>query len=132
MQIILSYLVLFCAALFLTGFTWNFGNDTSCKEAMDLLKQLETPSDEAQVRQTETRILSLCPDGAAGHYVTALQYDRVGNVDGAIGEYRKALREERFFPQASGNLGLLYAKKGMNDDASVELARGLSSIPNPR
>ena len=41
-------------------------------------------------------------------------------------------KQEKSFPLANGNLGLLYAQKGMNDEASVELARGLSSRPNPK
>jgi len=130
MQILRTYVALLCAALLLTGFSWGFGKDT-CKEAMELVEKLETQRDETLQRQTEARIQSLCPDGAAGHYITALQFERIGNVDGAISEYRKALQLERTFPLASGNLGLLYAQKGLNDEASVELARGLSAVPNP-
>lgn len=130
MKIFRTYGALLCAALLLTGFSWGFGNDT-CKEAMELVGKLDALRDETQQRQTEAKILSLCPDGGAGHYITALQFERVGNVDGAISEYRKALQQERSFPLASGNLGLLYAQKGLNDEASVELARGLSSVPNP-
>jgi len=131
MTIIRSYMALLCAVLLLTGFSWGFGGDT-CKNALDQVGKLDALRDETQLRQAEAKILADCPDGAAAHYVTALQFERVGNVDGAIEEYRKALRLERDFPLASGNLGLLYAQKGMNDDASVELARGLSVIPNPK
>lgn len=131
MPTIRSYMALLCAALFLTGFSWGFGGDT-CKDALELVGKLNTLRDETQLRQAEAKVLSICPDGAAAHYITALQYERVGNADAAIGEYRKALQLERVFPLASGNLGLLYAQKGMNDDASVELAQGLSAIPNPK
>ena len=130
MQILRTHAALLCAALLLTGFNWGFGNET-CREAMELVGKLDTLRDETQQRQTEAKILSICPDGGAGHYITALQFERTGNVDGAIAEYRKALQQERSFPLASGNLGLLYAQKGLNDEASVELARGLSSVPNP-
>ncbi len=131
MPMIRSYLALLCAVFMLTGFTWGLGPD-KCPSALELTGKLETLRDEAKVRQAEAEIPSLCPDGAAGHYVTALQFERVGNLDGAIAEYRKALQLERSFPLASGNLGLLYAQKGMNDEASVELARGLASISNPK
>ena len=131
MPMIRTYLALPCAVLMLTGFTWGFGAD-KCPKALELTGKLEQLSDEAQIRKTEADILSLCPDGAAGHFVTALQFERAGNLDGAIAEYRKASPLERSFPLASGNLGLLYAQKGMNDEASVELARGLSSISNPK
>lgn len=126
-----KHLLLLSAATLLTGFTWGFGSDP-CKEAIELAGGLETQRDEVLLRQTEAKILSLCPDGGAGHFVSALQLERVGNLDGAISEYRKALQQEQAFPQASGNLGLLYAQKGMNDEASVELARGLASTSNPR
>lgn len=131
MPMIRTYLALPCALLMLTGFTWGFGAD-KCPEALQLTGKLEQLRDESQIRQAEANILSLCPDGAAGHFVNALQYERVGNQDGAIAEYRKALQLERSFPLASGNLGLLYAQKGMDDEASVELARGLASIANPK
>jgi tetratricopeptide (TPR) repeat protein len=132
MRKILTYFMLLCATILLTGFSWGFGSDDPCKNALELAGTLESIRDEVQIRQTEARILSLCPDGGAGHFVSALQQERVGNIDGAISEYRKALQQERSFPLASGNLGLLYTQKGMNDEASVELARALSSHPAPR
>ncbi len=131
MTLIRSYMALLCAVLLLTGFSWGFGGD-SCSNALDQVGKLDALRDETQLRRAEAKIVADCPDGAAAHYVTALQFERAGNVDGAIEEYRKALRLERDFPLASGNLGLLYAQKGMNDDASVELARALSSTPNPK
>lgn len=130
MRILRIYLVLTCAVLLLTGFSWSLGNDP-CKEALEMTGSLEGVQDEAQMRQTEAKIISLCPDGAAAHYVNALQLERVGNIDGAIAEYRKALRQDASFARASGNLGLLYAQKGMDDEASVELSRGLSTHQNP-
>jgi len=132
MQKLSTYFMLLCATLLLTGFSWGFGSSDPCRNALELTGTLESIHDAVQARQTEARILTLCPDGGAGHYVSGLQLERVGNFDGAISEYRKARQQERSFPLASGNLGLLYAQKGMNDDASVELARGLSSRPNPR
>jgi len=132
MQKLLTYFMLLCATLLLTGFSWGFGSSDPCRNALELAGSLEGLRDEVQVRQTEARILSLCPDGGAGHFVSGLQLERVGNLDGAISEYRKALQQEKTFPLASGNLGLLYAQKGMNDEASVELARGLASHPSPR
>ena len=132
MRKLLTYIMLLCATTLLTGFSWGFGNDDPCKNALDLAGSLDNIRDEVQARQTEARILSLCPDGGAGHYVSGLQLERVGNLDGAISEYRKALQQEKEFPLASGNLGLLYAQKGMNDEASVELSRGLFPRANPK
>ena len=130
MKILNTYLLLLSATLLLTGFNWGFGSD-SCKEALESAASLDTIRDEAQRRQIEAKIIVQCPDGAASHFVTALQQERVSNFDGAIEEYRRTLQQAPSFARASGNLGLLYAQKGMNDEASVELARGLSSIPSP-
>lgn len=130
MHILRTYLTLTCATLLLTGFSWGFGTDP-CKEALEKAASLEEIQDDAQMRQAEADTIAMCPDGAAAHFVTALQLQRVGNLDGAVAEYRKALRQERSFARASGNLGLLYAQKGMNDEASVELSRGLSAVQNP-
>jgi tetratricopeptide (TPR) repeat protein len=131
MQILRSYGFLLCAVLLLCGFSWGVFGD-SCKEAQSLADSLETARDDVQLRQTEAKILALCPDGAAGHYVNALMLERVGNVDGAINEYRQALRQDNSFAKASGNLGLLYAQLGRNSEASVELTRGLASSSNPK
>ncbi|BCS55672.1 tetratricopeptide repeat protein [Geobacter sp. SVR] len=130
MRKILSYCLVLSAVLFLCGFKWGFGGN-ACKDAMETVRQMENSSENGP-RQKEAEVLSLCPDGAPGLYVAALQLERVGNVDGAINLYRKALQQQPSFPLASGNLGLLYAQKGMQDEASVQLARGLSSVSNPR
>ncbi|NVN89070.1 MAG: tetratricopeptide repeat protein [Desulfuromonadales bacterium] len=131
MRMIRSYCLLLCSVLLLCGFNWGVFGD-SCKEAQSLVDSLETARDEVQLRQTEAKIQALCPDGAAGHYVSALMLERVGNVDGAINEYRQALRQESTFAKASGNLGLLYAQQGRNSEASVELTRGLAASSNSK
>ena len=130
MKILKTYLLLASATLLLTGFNWGFGSDP-CKEALETAGTLHTIRDDALLRQTEAKIISQCPSGAAARFVTALQQERISNFDRAIEEYRRALQQLPSFARASGNLGLLYAQKGMNDEASVELARGLASIQNP-
>src|SRR6266702_23801 len=111
MKILQTYPLLLCAALLLTGFSWGLGTDP-CKNALEIAATLDTSRNEALVRKDEEKIIAQCPDGAAAHFVGAL-------------------RQAPSFARASGNLGLLYARKWMNDEASVELARGLSSISNP-
>lgn len=118
------------ATLLLTGFI-NWSLDP-CKDAMEMANSLSAIKDDQQLRQKEAKILALCPDGGAAHFVTALQLERIGNLDGAVSEYLKALRKEKTFPPANGNLGLIYLQKGLLDEASVELARGLASNPDPR
>jgi tetratricopeptide (TPR) repeat protein len=125
-----SYVLLLCATTLLTGFSWGFNADP-CKEALEAAGSLDSIKDDALMRQTEAKIITQCPDGAGAHFVTALQQERVSNFDGAMDEYRRALQQAPSFGRASGNLGLLYAKKGMNDEASVELSRGLATEKNP-
>ena len=122
--------MLLSASLLLTGFSWGLNNDP-CKKAVNMAASLENGQDDGSKRQVEAEILVQCPDGGAAHFISALQLERAGNIDGAIGEYRKALQQEPAFARASGNLGLLYAQKGMNDEASVALARGLATVQNP-
>lgn len=130
MKILKTYLLLMSAALLLTGFSWGFGSEP-CKEALNIADKLGSIRDEEQLRLAEAGIVAQCPDGAAAHFVAALQLERVSNFDGAIEEYRRALAQAPAFARASGNLGLLYARKGMNNEASVELTRGLASISDP-
>src|SRR6185369_3624290 len=128
MNILKTCLLLLGAALLLTGFSW--GSDP-CKSALDSAGTLDNIRDEAKKRQAEAKIVSQCPDGAAAHFVNALQQERVSNFDGAIEEYRRTLQQAPSFARASGNLGLLYARKGMNDEASIELTRALASVSDP-
>jgi tetratricopeptide (TPR) repeat protein len=131
MRTIRSYAALLSAVLLLCGFDWGFSGDT-CKEAQKLADSLDSARDDASLRQAEARILAICPDGAPGHYVSALTLERIGNVEGAIKEYRQALQLNPQFAKASGNLGLLYAQTGRNNEATVELSRGLAASSNPR
>ncbi len=130
MKILKTYLLLLSAALLLTGFTWGFTKEP-CKEALETAVTLDSITNESEMRLLEAKIITQCPDGAAGHFVNALQQERIGNTDNAIEEYRRTLLKEPAFGRASGNMGLLYAQKGMNDEASVELTRGLSTAPSP-
>ena len=130
MHLLRTCLLLTLAILLLCGFSWNFGGDP-CKDSLEKAASLSSLRDDTAIRQTEAKILSQCPDGAAAHYVTALQLERVGNMDGAIASYRKSLQQDSTFGRASGNLGLLYFRKGMTDEASVELAKGLSQVQDP-
>ena len=130
MKILQTYPLLLGAALLLTGFSWGINPD-QCKDALEVAATLHTVRDEAQMRQIEAKIIVQCPDGGAAHFVKALQYERISNFDGAIEEYLRTLQYSPSFARARGNLGLLYARKGLNDEASVELTRGLSSISDP-
>ncbi len=126
-----TVLPLLAGAFFLlTGFSWNFGGD-KCKDALELANRLPGVSDDATRTREEAQILADCPEGAAAQFVQGLQAERVGNIDGAIASYRRSLQKEPGFAAASGNLGVLYLQKGLVDDATVALTKGLSgqSVP---
>ena len=126
-----TVLPLLAGAFFmLTGFSWNFGGD-KCKDALEAANKLSGVSDDATRTRDEAQILSECPDGAAAQFVQALQAERAGNIDGAIAAYRRGLQKEPGFTAASGNLGLLYLQKGLQDDAAVALTKGLSGLSVP-
>ena len=126
-----TVLPLLAGAFFLlTGFSWNFGGDR-CKDALELANKLPAYSDDAARTKDEAQILSSCPDGAAAQFVQGLQAERSGNIDGAIAGYRRALQKEPGLAVASGNLGLLYLQKGLQDDAAVALTKGIAGQPLP-
>ena len=103
-KVISGFLMLTAAALLLTGFSWgSFGfSGNACKEALDAAGKLENISDASQRRQAEDDILSKCPDGAAANFVAAQRLERVGNLEGAISEYRKAQLKDRAFRPPAG------------------------------
>lgn len=116
---------LLAVTLFATGFTWPFPSADGCKDAKKLISEL--PPNDPKQKETEARVMELCPTGPAGHYLKGLQFERAGSVDAAVAEYRETLRLDPAFYQASGNLGLLHLKKGATEEATAELSAGLKS-----
>ena len=86
-------LLLVPAALLTCGFDWGFGAGDKCGDAKKLVNELTFMKTAADRSSMEARILKLCPEGAAGHYVKALNLEKDGNIDGAaiqIGKRRPA------------------------------------------
>ena len=126
------YLILLILSMGVTcGFNWGFGSTDACTKAKVLLPALAGLSGENRTKQ-EDRILKLCPDGAAGHFVLGLRHERQGEMDEAIGEYRAAVENDETLAEAHGNLGLLLLNKGARDEAAVELTKGLMGKADPR
>lgn len=113
------------------GFNWGFGHADKCGEARKLLPKLTELTGEKAAKQ-ENRILALCPDGGAGHYIQGVRLERQKKPDEAIDEYRVALDDDDSIAEAHGNLGLLLLNKGEKDEAGVELTRGLMGSNDPR
>jgi tetratricopeptide (TPR) repeat protein len=114
-----------------SGFSWGESGD-NCAETTKLLTEYATLTSERDKAVLESKIVKLCPDGAPGRYILGLTYERGENADRAITEYQAAQRLDPTFIKASGNLGLLYLKKGRLDDASVELTKALQQERDPR
>ena len=128
--ILLLHLVL--TALLTCGFDWGFGSSDKCGDAKKLVTELGLQKTDAERATTEERILKLCPEGAAGRYLNAVNLEKSGNIEGAVIQYREVLKEDPAFPQASGNLGLIHLQQGRKDEAAVELSEALKNLADPR
>ena len=124
-------LVLAVLASLSCGFDWTFGLSGKCNQAKKIVSVLEEKKDSVEREQAEKRVLELCGDGAPGHYVKALQRERVSDLDGAIAEYQECLKSDPAFPLASGRLGFAYYLKGMLDEAALELTKALAAKKDP-
>ncbi|HEY5472712.1 MAG TPA: tetratricopeptide repeat protein, partial [Candidatus Limnocylindrales bacterium] len=113
--------------MFTTGFNWPFPAGDSCQNAKKLILELPATASELKKKETEGRVMELCPTGAAGHYLKGLQFERSGHFEAAVTEYREALAIDPEFYPASGNLGLLHLKRGASEEAAVEISAGLKT-----
>ncbi len=122
------YLILIILTMSVTcGFNWGFDD---CTKAKSLIPALSGLSGEKRAKQ-ENRILKLCPDGAAAHFVLGLRHERQGEVDEAVDEYRAAVKDDGTLAEAHRNLGLLLLNRGVRDESAVELTRGLMGKADP-
>ncbi|MGB9082889.1 MAG: tetratricopeptide repeat protein, partial [Desulfuromonadaceae bacterium] len=80
----------------------------------------------------EDTVLKACPNGAAGLFIKALHTEKASNSHAAITLYRAALAKDTSIAEAHGNLGLLLLERGQDEEASVELTRGLLGRSDPR
>lgn len=112
------------------GFTW--GKTDPCAEATKAVKNLSLVVNEEERTSEEKRIRKLCPGGAADTYLEALHHEGRGEVEEAVAGYRRVLRADPDFAEAHGNLGVLLARQGADDEASAELTRALMSKPDSR
>ncbi|MRR54544.1 MAG: tetratricopeptide repeat protein [Deltaproteobacteria bacterium] len=124
-------LVLAVLASLSCGFDWTFGLSGKCNQAKKIVSVLEEKKDSVEREQAERKVLELCGDGAPGHYVKALQRERESDLDGAITAYQECLKRDAAFPLASGKLGFVYYRKGLFDEAALELTKALSAKNDP-
>lgn len=114
------------------GFSWGLKKSTPCQEAGTTLATLPSLTDPGKRTKTEDSILKACPDGAPGLFIKALQADRADQDEAAISLYREALAKDDTIAAAHGNLGLLLAARGRDQEAAVQLTQGLMGVSDPR
>lgn len=115
-----------------SGFSWGLGKPAPCTDAGATIANLSTISDPGKRMKQEESIVKTCPDGAAALYIKALQAEKTSSPDAAITLYREALAKDDKISEAHGNLGLLLLDRSLENEASVELAKGLMGRPDPR
>lgn len=114
------------------GFSWGVGKSDHCEEARTAIDTLSSVTDPAKKTKQEDAVLKACPNDAPGLFVKALRNEKTSNTDAAIILYREALAKDTTIAEAHGNLGLLLLERGQDDEASVELTRGLMGRSDPR
>jgi len=124
--------VLLSVILFCCGFSWGLGKPDPCMETRTTLDTRATETDPVKRAKLEETILKACPNSAAGLFIQALQTEKAQKPDAAMTLYREALAKDNSIAEAHGNLGLLLLARGRDEDASVELTRGLMGRPDPR
>lgn len=123
---------LLAVVVFCCGFSWGLKKSDPCNEARTNLKTFSTATDPGKKAKLEKAILKACPNGAAGLFIKGLQAEQAANKDDAISLYREALAKDDTIAEAHGNLGLLLSERGLDQEASVELTKGLMGWPDPR
>ena len=68
----LLLLLLLLTLLVTCGFDWGFRSKDKCVDAKRLVSELAMMKTPAERAAAESRILTFCPEGAAGHYITGL------------------------------------------------------------
>ncbi len=67
--------------------------------------------------------ISRPPAGEPDHFKLALYYQRTGDFENALVQYRLVLEGNELNPEAHNNLGLLYQDKGLYEEAIREFRR---------
>lgn len=124
--------LLLAVVLFCCGFSWGRGKSDPCEEARAILDTFLTVTDPGKRTQLGKTILTACPNGAAGLFISALQAEKDSKPDAAMVLYREVLAKDGSIAEAHGNLGLLMLARGLDEDAPVKLARGLMGRSDPR
>lgn len=128
----LRFAALIAVVVFCCGFSWGLDKSDPCKEARATLNTLSTVTEPSKRIKLEGAVLTACPNGASGLFLKALQAEKASKPDVAIPLYREAVAKDDTIAEAHGNLGLLLLERGHDEEASVELTKGLMGWSDPR
>ena len=129
---VLRSAALIAVVVFCCGFSWGLGKSDPCEDARTTLNTLSTVTDPSKRIKLEEAVLTACPNGASGLFVKALQAEKASKPDAAIPLYREAVAKDDTIAEAHGNLGLILLERGHDEEASVELTKGLMGRSDPR
>jgi len=128
MKKIIPFLIV---AALTSGFTWGKSAVDKCDEAKQLAFGLTSTTDRASRMEAEASISQLCPDGAAGLFISGYAYEVAGNLEKALLLYRDALRQDPEFAPANGRAGLILLENRREDEASIELTKAMQTHSDP-
>ena len=74
----LTFASLILLLLLTTGFDWGFGPKDKCGEAKKIASSYADLKNREERSTAEARIQKLCPDGAASHFIKALNLEWTG------------------------------------------------------
>lgn len=90
MKTIVRMFLLIVLPVFICGFSDAGDQVKQCREAVEIVPSLAGLTGEELLMQEE-RIISLCPEGAPGHFIKGLRHEQEGKPELAAAEYRQAL-----------------------------------------
>ena len=70
------------------------------------------------------------PSGEVDHFKLAIYYQRIGDFENALVQYRAVLETNELNAEAHNNLGVLYQDKGLYDEAIREFQRATFIDPH--
>jgi len=128
MKKIIPFLII---AAVTSGFSWGQSAVEKCDEAKQLTLGLTSSTDRGSRLETEESIRQLCPDGAAGLFISGYSYEVAGNLEKALLLYKDALRQDPEFSPANGRIGLILLETKREDEAAIELTKAMKSHADP-
>jgi tetratricopeptide (TPR) repeat protein len=125
---------LWAATLFVAGllFLGPVGAQTDSEAIAILRVAIEKEKDPAALNKALADLGALIdrrPGQADAHYARGWVLSRLGQTDGSVADYDKALELDKQFADAAYNAGVVLARAGKPQDAVVRFDRALNADP---